>query len=303
MLGTLLALGSAASFALTSALLRRGVLTGSVLQAVIISVPLGGALFLVLAAATGMIGVLGEFEPGALALLACSGVLHFAIGRYCNFRATKAVGAILVGPIVEGGMVWTIGLAVLLLGETITPLALVGILLIALGPSVIMMGKSSVKATRAGFTPKYREGITFAVLSSLCFGSSPLLVRLAMPPGSGLDHGIVAGLVAYGAATIFVLPALLLARNRRDVAQIESGSAKWFALSGATIWLSQVARYMALAVAPVSLVTPLQRTSVIFRLVFARLINPHTEVFSRSALLASLMCFLGVALLALGSVG
>jgi drug/metabolite transporter (DMT)-like permease len=301
MLGLALAVFSAASFALNGALLRRGVLTGTVVHAVLISVPLGAVLFLVVVSAAGALPVLGDFTPPKLALLAASGILHFGIGRYCNFRATKVAGAVLIGPIVEGGMVWTIGLAVVLLGETITPLGLAGIVLIALGPMAVMLDRRTTPSTRGGFTPKYGEGALFAVLCSLCFGTSPLLVRMAMPEGAGLLHGLAGGFVAYAAATAVVLPLLASRSVRAEVGQGRQAT-RLFVAAGLTIWFSQLARYMALAIAPVSLVTPLQRTSIVFRLLFAAIVNPTTEVFSRGALIASLLCLAGVAALALNSV-
>ncbi|RYG88483.1 MAG: hypothetical protein EON59_04305 [Alphaproteobacteria bacterium] len=301
MLGVTLAVFSAATFALNSAVLRRGVLAGSVIHAVVVSVPLGAILFLVVVTYLGALPVLADFTPTSLALLAASGVLHFGIGRYCNFRATQAAGAVLVGPIVEGGIFWTIGLAVLLLGETIAPLAFAGILLIALGPMAIVADRKRVQTTSGGFAPRVAEGVAFGVLGSVCFGSSPLLVRMAMPEGSSLLHGLVAGLVAYLAATLIVLPVLFSASIRTEVGQGSAASTRWFVIAGVTIWVSQLARYMALAIAPVSLVTPLQRTSIVFRMLFAALINPGTEVFSRGALIASLLCLMGVVLLALGS--
>ena len=50
-------------------------------------------------------------------------------------------------------------------------------------------------------------------------------------------------------------------------------------VSGIAVGISQMFRYMALAVAPVSVVTPIQRLSLVFRIYFGARLNPHHEVF------------------------
>jgi hypothetical protein len=64
--------------------------------------------------------------------------------------------------------------------------------------------------------------------------------------------------------------------------------------SGALTVFSQMFRYMALAVAPVSIVAPILQTTVIFRLVFGWLINRNHEVFGASVVLGVVLSTLGV---------
>ena len=49
-----------------------------------------------------------------LGLLIVAGIIHFAWGRYCNYRATKAIGANLVAPVQQYSLILTLVLAVLL---------------------------------------------------------------------------------------------------------------------------------------------------------------------------------------------
>ena len=68
MLGALYAALGAFTFALNNATLRRGVLTGTVMQAMAITVPVGGAGFLALAIAAGALPHCSRFrrlpQPG-----------------------------------------------------------------------------------------------------------------------------------------------------------------------------------------------------------------------------------------------
>ena len=75
------------------------------------------------------------FSTHALLALSLSGIMHFVWGRYCNYRATRAIGTNLVAPIQQINLIFTLLLAIWILGETLTPLRILGIALVLLGPS------------------------------------------------------------------------------------------------------------------------------------------------------------------------
>ena len=74
---------------------------------------------------------------------------------------------------------------------------------------------------------------------------------------------------------------------------LDRGAAKWFAISGVCVCFAQMLRYMALALAPVSVVTPIQRLSLVFRLYFSRIINPQHELFGGRIMAATVVSLLG----------
>src|SRR5262245_46758063 len=157
-----------------------------------ITVPIGLPLFVIAALLTGSLGAVLDFSPQAMAALAAAGIVHFVFGRYCNFRATRALGANLVGPLQQTSLVITLALAVLVLGEALTPLRIIGIVLVVFGPMLTMRGDREVQeqlppatdqaetaAEKLGSSPKfelkYAEGIVFALLSAVGYGTSPAL--------------------------------------------------------------------------------------------------------------------------------
>src|SRR5262245_65314508 len=91
-----------------------------------ITVPIGVPLFFVATWMAGDLAALFDFSPQAALALAAAGIVHFVWGRYCNFRATRAMGANLVGPLQQVSLVLTLLLAILILGEALTPLRLLG---------------------------------------------------------------------------------------------------------------------------------------------------------------------------------
>ena len=196
MLGGLLAICSAASFAFNNASVRRAVLTGSIVQGMAITVPIGVPLFFIAALVTGNLAAVMGFSPTALAALSAAGVMHFVWGRYCNYRATRAIGTNLVAPIQQFNLLVTLVLAIWLLGEYLTPLKILGIALILLGPTVTMQTKKATPGERAvsdekitpidaekpaAFQPKYAEGYTFSLLGALALSVSTELVQSVLP--------------------------------------------------------------------------------------------------------------------------
>ena len=319
MLGGFFALLSAITFALNNASVRRGVLSGSIVQAMAITVPLGVPLFLIPTLATGSLGAILGFSPEALLALAAAGVLHFVGGRYCNFRATKAMGANLVGPLQQISLVLTLVLAILVLGETLTPLRLLGIVLVVLGPMLTMRGdaekrmhppratdqaETSVEKIETGrpapFEVNYAEGAIFALLSAVAYGSSPILVRFGLE-SKDLGTSLAGGLISYGAATLIMAPVLLWPRRVRHLLALQPEAAKWFTISGVLVCVSQMFTYMGYAVAPVSVVTPIQRISIVFRIYFGRLLNPRHEVFGGKLYLGTVVSLIGALALSIST--
>jgi uncharacterized membrane protein len=318
-LGGFFALCAAFTFAFNNASARRGVLTGSISQAMAITVPIGVPLFFLATALTGSLAAVFGFPPDALLALTVAGVIHFVWGRYCNYRATRAMGANLVGPLQQMSLILTLGLAIWLLGETLTPLRIFGIALVVLGPMLTMRGDADkrIRPPRATdqaespaekleigkprpFAVNYTEGTIFALLSTLGYGISPILVRYGLQ-SKDLGVSLAGGLVSYSAATAFMLPLFLLPGQLAHVTAVEREAAKWFTISGVMVCLSQMFLYMGYAVAPVSVIVPIQRLSIVFRLYFGLLLNPQHEVFGRKVYLGTIVSLIGAVALSVST--
>jgi drug/metabolite transporter (DMT)-like permease len=305
-LGVVLAALSAATFAFNNASARRGVLTGSVAQALAITVPIGVPIFFVAALTTGYLGVLSHFSGEAIGLLALAGVLHFVVGRYGNFRAAQAIGANLSGPVIQLSLGVTLVLAVLVLKEAMTPLRILGIALLALAPA--LMRNATAEAIGAPdsaralglpkFQPRYAEGYAFSIMAAVVYGVTPLLIRLAII-GGDLGTGVAGGLVSYLAATTAVALLLLWPGQLRHALAVTPESLKWFTYSGISVSIAQMFIYMAYAIAPISVVTPILQLHLALRLVFARVLNPHHEIFGGRMVLGTFLSLLGAVALSL----
>lgn len=304
MLGILFGILAAASFGFNSASARRGVIGGTPFQAMAISMPLGLIMFAVLASIAGQWSEFARLDLPAIGFLAAGGFAHFVWGRYFNVRSLAAVGSNLAAPVQQFQLLLALALAVLFLGETLTPLKILGIVLVVAAPMYILSRRAKDKVAQKppekdGFKPRMAEGYTCAFLAGIGFGSSTVLIKAGLSdPGLSL----IGGVVSYVAATFVVVLVLLAPGMRAEVRSTTRQSAKWFLYSGLGVSVSQLFRFIAIGLAPVTVVQPLQSLSVIFRMIFGYFINRDHEAFEGYVIFGILLSFLGALSLTL-SVG
>ena len=312
MLGILYAALGAFTFALNNVAMRRGVVTGSVLQGMAVTVPIGGLSFLVMTAAFGALDQLVTFPAAAVAWLACQGIVHFVVGRYCNYRSNQLMGVNLAAPVVQLQVPFAMLFAVALLGEKFTVLQAIG--------SVLMLGGSFITQRHAGrrqnaapaplpaaapvpissFQPRVVSGYVFGIGAAMCYGGSPLMAREAFlhAPRASTAAG---GFLAYAAATLFFSLILLKPGSWSDIRRTSRENLPWFLSSAVLVAVSQAFVYASLAAAPLMVVTPILQLSLVFRLFLSQVINRDYEVMNTAVLIGAFTAVLGSMLVSLDS--
>ena len=314
-LGIVFAFLAATSFGFNSAGIRRGVSAGAASQGLYITIFTGTIGFLLLAFATGQIFQAGMVTGAEFGFMIAGGLVHIMAGRYFNYRAISAMGANRAAPVVGTSTLMSVVIAMLFLSEVVTPLMGVGIVLVMIGPALVARrGKrpapaSTQPATPSGgadtantqgatahrpFEPRLLEGYAFGIMAALFWGAGPVLMRAGVED-NGL--GILGGLVSYAAAAGVLALSLLLPGQFSGALTLDKGARLWFFAGGASSFLANVFRYSALALAPVSLVIPLMRLSVLFALGFNFLLNRHLETFEPRVLVGILVSLVGATLL------
>lgn len=301
MLGGLLAFVSAALMGYNNVATRRGVLRGTTLQAMAITVPMGVALFAVACVIGGSLALVASFSWPAYACFAMAGFLHFVFGRYCNYRAIAAIGTNLASPIQQLEVLVTLGLALIFLGERLTPVMIFAIALLVLGPAIAtrMERGGSSGAKSHTFEPRYAEGYTYAFLTIFGYGSSPIFVRAGLEGLGTIGHSLAGGLVSYVTATAIVALLVFATGQVRHVQMVDREASRWFLFAGLLVFLSQMFRYMALALVPVSVVAPIMRIQTLFRIYFSWLIARQHEVFDAGVIVGTVISMIGAILLTL----
>jgi drug/metabolite transporter (DMT)-like permease len=323
LLGVLYAALGAFTFALNNVTMRRGVVTGSVLQGMALTVPIGGLSFLVMAIAFGELHQLVVFPMAALTWLACQGVVHFVVGRYCNYKASQLMGVNLTAPVVQLQVPFAMMLAVVMLHEKFTVLQAIGSALMLGGsfitqgnagkgkrgasapqtrataiPTVSSQAEPAAPASRPIFQPRVFSGTIFGLGAAMCYGSSPLMARQAFLYAPGISTA-AGGCLAYAAATLFFLLVLFKPGASADITSMKRENLPWFLASAVLVAISQAFVYASLAVAPLMVVTPVLQLSLVFRLVLSQLINRDHEVMNAAVVIGALTAVLGSILVSL----
>jgi drug/metabolite transporter (DMT)-like permease len=304
LLGVLYAALGAFTFSLNNVMMRRGVVTGSVLQGMALTVPIGALSFLVMAVGFGVLGELVAFPTVALAWLACQGVTHFVMGRYCNYKSNQLMGVNLAGPVVQLQVPFAMMLAVVMLHERFTVLQAIGSTLM-LGGSFATQSNSAKRkpqgaAPKPGpvFEPRVLSGYVFGLAAAMCYGSSPLMARQAFLNAPGAS-AVAGGCVAYAAATLVFSLVLLKPGSWGDIRGMKRENMPWFLSAAVLVAISQAFVYASLAIAPMMVVTPILQLSLVFRLFLSQLINRDHEVMNTAVLIGAGTAVLGSILVSL----
>ncbi len=305
MLGALLSLVSAFSFSVNSIFVRRGMAGAGATasQGAFITVLMGVPLGLLAVAITGQLFRFGEISASSYLLLAAAGVVHFGIGRYCNYRAIGAIGASRAVTVQAVAIPYSVLMAVVLLGEQPTTLMLAGIALVLLGPAVMVERRrgeqSAARASAPELEVRLLEGYVFAVFAALAYGTSPLLIRAALEDAT--RTAAIGTFVAYVGASAVLMASLALPGQRQLIGTMNVRYFRLFGGAGVSVFLAQLFRFFALSLADVTVVNPLQRMTGVFTLVLTYLVNRSLERLDWRVVAGVMVSFVGSALIVYGA--
>ena len=299
MLGLVCAVMSAVAFAANDTALRRGILFASVYKSIIVTVPIGFPVFLLAITLTDSWSSFRALDLAQFLFFGSAGIIHFIFGRYFGYKTIESLGATQAGPIVQLGLLISVFFAYHLFDEEITNIHIIAIFLIILAPMIILLGHEGDKFTRSGIEMKYKAGLFWGLSCAICYGISPLLVKSGFSNYS-LEITILAGFISYISAIFFLILIMILTRVRiRDIIEMDKSALKWFTITGFMGSSAQLLRYIALGLIPISIVEPIHRTSVIFRVMFGFVINRNHEIINVRVLLGVALSIIGMYLLIL----
>jgi drug/metabolite transporter (DMT)-like permease len=281
-LGVVFTVISAAWFGVTTVALRRGMTGGTAGDGLVITVLGGLPVFLIATIVSGQLFAWNQIEGIGYGALAAAGIMHFLGGRYCTFRAYAAIGANRSSSVLQATALVSVLFALLFLDEQLTPFKMVGVGLVLIGPALAASapGASSLPADANTHTPAHgrlAQGYAFAALSTLFFGTSPILIRFALEETTSL--GVLGGLVAYAAAGLVLTPLAMKNGQFASVRMLDRKTKLWFLGGSFTIFLGHTFRFLALSVAPVTIVIPLLRFQTVIAVALGWIVNRRFESF------------------------
>ena len=143
---------------------------------------------------------------------------------------------------------------------------------------------------------KMAEGYFFGLAAAAIYGNTPIMVRAALEDS---ELGIMGGLASYVAAASVLMVTLLIPGKLMKVTGERKGAGPWFYANTVASFFAQMFRYVALGIAPVTVVAPLARTLALFTLAFSFLINRRLEYFGARVIIGILLSVAGSVVLVL----
>lgn len=295
MLGSLLAILSANSFALNAIFLRRAVLKVSDASiGMLISVPMAVPLFFLILAFTGRIPSILGFSWQSYLWLSLAGILHFVIGRALGYKCVQLIGANIAVILRRVSILVAVFIGISWLNEPLSWQLAIGVLFIITGITLAALNPQTLKNSSGRFKRIPAKAFVLGFGCGVAFGLSPICVKLGLK-----DSGspVAAALISYMAATVVLSFSLVKHQKRSSIAHITSPAAVLFFIAGLLSFVAQLFRYMALSLAPASVVIPIISSAPVFLLFFSFLLNRKLEIFSIPVIIGAVMVVVGTILL------
>ena len=285
--GIAYALAAALCWGTSPVLVKRG-LRHSNVSAAVLHQQVGSVLTLVLI----IVFPLGEvrlFMPWTAAGVFVSvGLVGSFLGRTFALKGIDEVGASKAQSIVNSAPLLTAVYAVVLLGETATPLILIGVVLIVTGLLIITRGNPDDEDRR----PLRLKAFLNPLLAIVFFGFGPILKKVAILAGGTPIPG---ALITHVTGLALVMSfGQLLRINWREGIRITADSYFFHLLSGVFQGVGSVFTYLAVAHAPAIIVAPIWNVQPLITFSLARLLLQGDEAVTLKDGMAAVLVVAGV---------
>ena len=211
----------------------------------------------------GSVEQIWNIDGRTLLFLVLSGVATGA-SWLCYYRALQLGDINKVVPIDKSSTVLTILLALVLLGEGISPPKTIAVFMITAG-ILLMIEKKDVEVSSRGEKSSW---LLYAVGSAFFASLTSILGKIGI---SGVESNLG---TAIRTAVVLVMAwgMVFVTGKQHEVKKVERKELKYLCLSGATTGASWLCYYKALQEGPASVVAPIDKLSVLVTVIFSYLV-------------------------------
>src|SRR5215470_11856074 len=277
----LLALGGALFSGLATIWIRQGLRGSDPYTGLFVNVVVGTVSLWTAVIATGG---LGHVSPRGALFFMLAGLVGTVGGRLLRFVSIEKVGASIATALINLNPLVASLLAVLLLGERVTPTLLLGTFVITTGTVLLSASRSSM-----GFRSWH---LVFPLLSAFCFGVVAILRKL------GLGHmGAVMGATVNTTTALLAFAAYAVGSGNRGTLTCRGRSLACFVAAGVGENAAVFLNIVALGVGAVSVVAPLYATTPLFVLLLSPVFLRSFERLSGRVVVGTILIVAGVVII------
>ena len=269
-LGVILALLSAIGFAGQFLGVRLGTDDGEVADAVLIVLLCNLIIVAPIVIVRYPLSYSSLFTQTSLLAFIAAGIAGTFIARILMFKSIDTIGGSLTAPIIASNVLFATVFAVLFLGEGLTIIHFVGIILLVVGIAVISL-ETAVTSTTGKSIRDSGMILIVPLLSAALIGVEPIFVSIGLAEGTPILPGF---LVMASVATVGYVGYLVSIRSLQ-LFPLWSTSTGWCVFAGISTTFGFIAYFGALTVAPVVIVIPLMQLTPLVVIVISALFLPR----------------------------
>jgi len=216
-----------------------------------------------------------------------------APGIAARFRDTgiSRIGVTLTSPIVGTTTFISMILAVFILGERLTPLLMLGAVLIFVGVTLLTKGRTQ--------TDWQKRDLIYPVTAAVLFALSTNMRKIGLTRiESPVVGAAITSFVSLVTLLVFILASKVRGSNSWAV-DLNPRALKYFGFSGFISSIAFLLYFMALNSSYVVKIQPIAGSNPLFALVFSYIFLRDVERVNSQAILATLLIVSGIALIAL----
>ncbi len=262
------------------------------------------SLFICVLTVTGIYGSMFLFGEKEMAPVSWIGVFFYMLAGFCTvflgrtllFAGIRKIGSSRAAALKNAAPVFTIIMAVLLLGETISLLAGTGILVIL--TFLFLQARFDFRSAGDHGEREDKSGFMLAIAAAICFGIGQGLRKLGILYDSDAVLGSLIGSVF--ALLVFILMEIGRKQLKLTLAWNFKNINLYFVAAGIVTGFAQVSFFVSLLYTHVSYVSTIAAIEPIITIFLARMLLASEERFDWRLIVTACAVFLGTVIIIIG---
>jgi uncharacterized membrane protein len=225
---------------------------------------------------------------GAL-LFVLVGIFKPGLTRLLTYKSIETVGVAITDPLRATTPVFSTFLAIILLGERMTPAIFFSTFLIIAGITLLSLRSKSAIKIKARY-------IFYPLLASCIAGSSQILRKFGL---ESMPHPVLAAAVTATSSLAVVSAIMWFSSRRQMILELDRRCLPFYLAAGVAVSFGMVTIYYALDLGRVVVVIPLSSTGPLFTLLLTAIFLKGVERVTLKIVLGATLIISGVVLLTL----